>query len=580
MTTTKWFRSRPSPIRAVLCIVVLTILFVHAWCKAGTFSVTPGKHMTRSTSGSNSSVTDTIQTTVSSDPDYTRNGMDSASFTYRYRGQASARGTGCEAGTQGYLSYSFTLPPAIWTIRTQVNYSGVVAVSASGAGATFSNLVLSSTDSASGFADVLAGLTRTSEGGRTFDRTADQSIVTTTTGSGSIRLSFEYGAQSTGTVGAYASLGQMSPLDPFALDNTWYDENDGVLTTLTFTPSLDLTGQSVNWDLAMVSGEILSGYGTVNGNISGVGTIHPTGAGLILGNPASNTGFSFSGNVEVISGDLEICDTDEASIPSGGVSIANGHVLTVGRLQCNCPITLDSGSLILASQTGTGPIQNALGTMQSRWSPQNVEIHSAYTQQPHGTLLVKVGNSGQSDSFIFQGATALDGVLRVDALPGFAVVDGATYRILNFAGGRTGTFSGTVLPTLGGGYSWDTSRLYSNGEIKVVYEYSGRTFEMTWSTLDGGGGTSTGGQYDLTGTIGQFDTGVSSAGTIINSAGFWPGNFGCMVNLEDLLVFAQEWLSRGTTAADLDRSGKVDVGDFAIFSREWMDGCPGDWPLK
>ena len=109
---------------------------------------------------------------------------------------------------------------------------------------------------------------------------------------------------------------------------------------------------------------------------------------------------------------------------------------------------------------------------------------------------------------------------------------------------------------------------------------SGGTFDLTWNSLDGGGGTSTGGTYELTGTIGQADTGVSSAGSLVNSAGFLPGTFGCVVNLRDLVVFAQKWLSRGTTGADFDRSGRVDIADFAIFSREWMDGCPGDWPLK
>jgi hypothetical protein len=109
---------------------------------------------------------------------------------------------------------------------------------------------------------------------------------------------------------------------------------------------------------------------------------------------------------------------------------------------------------------------------------------------------------------------------------------------------------------------------------------SGGTFDLTWNSIDGGGGTSTGGTFELTGTIGQADAGVSSAGSLVSSAGFLPGNFGCVVNLKDLVAFAQKWLSRSVTGADFDRSGRVDMADFAIFSREWMDGCPGDWPLK
>jgi len=105
-------------------------------------------------------------------------------------------------------------------------------------------------------------------------------------------------------------------------------------------------------------------------------------------------------------------------------------------------------------------------------------------------------------------------------------------------------------------------------------------YEIPWHTIDGGGGTSSGGPYTLTGTIGQADTGVSSGGEYVNSAGFWPGNFGCIVNLTDLARLAEAWLAAGTAPADLDESGQVDMADFAILSDWWFDHCPADWPLK
>jgi hypothetical protein len=105
-------------------------------------------------------------------------------------------------------------------------------------------------------------------------------------------------------------------------------------------------------------------------------------------------------------------------------------------------------------------------------------------------------------------------------------------------------------------------------------------YEIGWQTIDGGGGTSSGGPYSLTGTIGQPDTGVSSAGVYVNSAGYWPGSFGCVVNLTDLKLLAEAWMNIGTNPADLDASGKVDMSDFAILSDWWMNHCPSDWPLK
>ena len=37
-------------------------------------------------------------------------------------------------------------------------------------------------------------------------------------------------------------------------------------------------------------------------------------------------------------------------------------------------------------------------------------------------------------------------------------------------------------------------------------------FSLDWSTIDGGGGTSTGGVYSVSGTIGQPDAGAMSGG--------------------------------------------------------------------
>jgi hypothetical protein len=46
-------------------------------------------------------------------------------------------------------------------------------------------------------------------------------------------------------------------------------------------------------------------------------------------------------------------------------------------------------------------------------------------------------------------------------------------------------------------------------------------YSIDWSTVDGGGGTSTGGDYMLSGTIGQPDTGTVSGGNFALNGGFW-----------------------------------------------------------
>jgi len=54
-------------------------------------------------------------------------------------------------------------------------------------------------------------------------------------------------------------------------------------------------------------------------------------------------------------------------------------------------------------------------------------------------------------------------------------------------------------------------------------------YTVDWHTNDGGGGRSTGGNYALTGTIGQPDadpTGPSSGGAYQADGGFWGGASG------------------------------------------------------
>ncbi len=46
-------------------------------------------------------------------------------------------------------------------------------------------------------------------------------------------------------------------------------------------------------------------------------------------------------------------------------------------------------------------------------------------------------------------------------------------------------------------------------------------YTIEWSTIDGGGGTSTGGVYSVSSTIGQPDAGKMSGGSYTVEGGFW-----------------------------------------------------------
>ena len=56
----------------------------------------------------------------------------------------------------------------------------------------------------------------------------------------------------------------------------------------------------------------------------------------------------------------------------------------------------------------------------------------------------------------------------------------------------------------------------------VALAQSGGGYDLTWNTIDNGGYTfSTGGGYQLGGTIGQPDAGIHSSGAYTLIGGFW-----------------------------------------------------------
>ena len=108
-------------------------------------------------------------------------------------------------------------------------------------------------------------------------------------------------------------------------------------------------------------------------------------------------------------------------------------------------------------------------------------------------------------------------------------------------------------------------------------------YVLEWTTIDGGGGTSAGGPYVLTATIGQPDAAYSQSEVFIVMGGFWPAGPMCLVNLEHFANFAEYWLMTGTELpADLyiDEYDIVNLDDLDVFLDYWLNSCPYDWPLE
>jgi len=114
-----------------------------------------------------------------------------------------------------------------------------------------------------------------------------------------------------------------------------------------------------------------------------------------------------------------------------------------------------------------------------------------------------------------------------------------------------------------------------------AFGQSGGDYILTWSTIDGGGGTSNGGQYKLTGTIGQPDAAYSSGGNYELLGGFWPGGPLCIVKFGDFAKFAEHWLESGSgLPGDLDGDGDIDLEDLRRLADNWLCYCPYNWTLR
>ncbi len=113
---------------------------------------------------------------------------------------------------------------------------------------------------------------------------------------------------------------------------------------------------------------------------------------------------------------------------------------------------------------------------------------------------------------------------------------------------------------------------------------AGGPYDLSWSTIDGGGGTfSTGGSYSLGGTAGQPDAGGPlTGGSFSLVGGSWPGvaetcrpdcNNDGTLTVADFACFQTKFVM-GEPYADCNQSGTLTVADFGCFQTKFVQGCP------
>jgi|ERR1043165_3091301 hypothetical protein len=111
---------------------------------------------------------------------------------------------------------------------------------------------------------------------------------------------------------------------------------------------------------------------------------------------------------------------------------------------------------------------------------------------------------------------------------------------------------------------------------------------ITWRTFDGGGGTSTGGAFTLSGTIGQPDAGVLSGIGYTLYGGYWAGTgpapcyVNCdnstvppVLNVNDFQCFVNLFAAADPRAnCDLSTAPPIlNTNDFQCFLNAFAAGC-------
>jgi hypothetical protein len=124
--------------------------------------------------------------------------------------------------------------------------------------------------------------------------------------------------------------------------------------------------------------------------------------------------------------------------------------------------------------------------------------------------------------------------------------------------------------------------LLAGGVAQADVKSSGGPYVLDWYTIDGGGGTSSGGAYTLSGTIGQHDASTPlTGGAYTLGPGFWYGaGTTCAADIDGdgLLTFGDvsaflTFFNGGNPAADIDGDGLLTFGDVSLFISLFNAGC-------
>lgn len=382
-------------------------------------------------------------------------------------------------------------------------------------------LIVNGTNVPLGLAGVVSG-----PGGVTIDSGGAVQLSATNTYTGLTTIAGASGGMAAGQLlvsgpGSIANSAGVTNNGIFDISRAWSPVN---IRSLSGSGQVNLGGQDLTLTHAggVFSGTIADGgaYPVGGGSLTLAGGLFTlagsgtyTGGTIVSGGSFILSG-SLGGPLSVLPGGSFVVDPAGSYTNPGATVINRGTTIVNGTMTASA---LNTGTLG-GSGSIAGNVVNA-GWMAPGNSIGTLAVGGNYVQGAGGSYLVEADGLGRSDRINVAGsAMLLGGVVAVDAQPGTSFAPRTTYRILNAAGGLSGTFAAVTdpYPFILSSLSYDANNAYLTLQTGgFAAQAQNRTQFTVGSVLDANALNATG---DFATVLGNLRTATAAQGQAVMTA--------------------------------------------------------------